>query len=392
MKLNSNVPVVLLLKDGSAGVLTGVNAERNVVFIRDPRLSQNDPSVPVDELRLSQVWTGEALLVRRQRGIADEDKPFDAAWIGRMVLHERSLLRDVGLASIALSVLAILPPLLVMTVIDRVIVHQSSSTLVLITVVLVIACLYETMLGWSRRELIQVVSTRLDAKLNLHLFNKLLNLPLDYFERNQAGQITYRLFSAHKVRDFVTGKLLSTFLDMFTLVVLLPVLFYLNSTLTWFVLGGSFCIALIIFSFMPAMRRTIGRVVAAETQKNVVLVETVHGIKTVKSLALDPLQKDAWDQKVSVAARYRLEAGRLSNWPQHADHAVRDVRPAWRDPGRRRYRADLRRQLRRRRIGGLHDAGRPRGGPADRSRAHHGRHGGSAHRDQRSRHCGEQPA
>ena len=93
------------------------------------------------------------------------------------------------------------------------------------------------------------------------------------------------------MRDFVTGKLLSTFLDMFTLIVLLPVLFYLSATLSWFVLGGSMCIAMIIFIFMPAMRRTIGRVIQAETQKNVVLVETVHGIKTVKSLALEPQQK-----------------------------------------------------------------------------------------------------
>ena len=107
------------------------------------------------------------------------------------------------------------PPLLVMTVVDRVVVHRSMSTLVLLSVILVITTLYETLLGYARRELVQVVSTRVDARLNLHIFDRLLGLPLDYFEKNPAGQINYRLAQVWKIRDFLTGKLMGTFLDMF---------------------------------------------------------------------------------------------------------------------------------------------------------------------------------
>jgi ABC-type bacteriocin/lantibiotic exporter with double-glycine peptidase domain len=216
---------------------------------------------------------------------------------------------------VALSVLTIIPALLVMQVINRVMEHHSMSTLALIGMILVIATLYETLLGYARRELILVVSARMDAKLNLHIFNRLLNLPLDYFERNQAGQISHKIFQIYKIRDFLTGKLLATVLDFITLLVLLPLLFFLDATLTWFVLGVSFVIALIIFAFLNPTRRIMGKVIAAEIEKSVVMIETVHGIRTVKSLALEPQQKDAWDEKQAVAGRLRLEAGRLSNWP-----------------------------------------------------------------------------
>ena len=43
----------------------------------------------------------------------------------------------------------------------------------------------------------------------------------------------------YKVRDFLTGKLLTTFLDLITLLVLIPFLFYLNSALAWIVLACS---------------------------------------------------------------------------------------------------------------------------------------------------------
>ena len=315
MKLGGPAPVVLLFKDGSAGLLVGVNSAHNVVLLRDPRAAQGETPVPVDELRLSQVWDGEALLIRQQRGVAEEDAPFNTAWLVNVVMRERRVLRDIAIASVALSVLAVLPPLLVMTVVDRVVMHHSYSTLFLISGIVAVSILYETLLGWSRRELIQVISSRLDARLNLHVFNRLLALPLDYFERNQAGQITHRLFQIYRVRDFITGKLLQTFLDGFTLIVLLPILFYLDSTLAWIVLAASLCITLIIFAFLNPMRRMVGKVVVAETAKSVVLVETVHGIRTVKSLALEPQQREQWDQKVAEAGRLRLAAGRLANWP-----------------------------------------------------------------------------
>ncbi len=123
--------------------------------------------------------------------------------------------------------------------VDRVVGHRSVSTLVLLSTILLIAAVYETLLGYARRELIQVVSARLDSKLNLHMFARLLALPLDYFERNQAGQTTYRLMQIWKVRDFITGKLLGTFLDTLTLVFLLPFLFWMDATLAWLVLAAA---------------------------------------------------------------------------------------------------------------------------------------------------------
>jgi subfamily B ATP-binding cassette protein HlyB/CyaB len=315
MKLQGGAPVVLLFNDGSAGLLVGVNASRLVVFLKDPRAPAAEDPVPVDELRLGQVWTGEVVLIRRERGVAEEDAPFTFGWIFRLVLRERRFMTSIGWASIALSFLTIVPPLLVMIVINKVLDHYSLSTLFLLSVVLLIAVLYETLLGYARRELTQVVAARLDTRLNLHIFNRLLALPLDYFERNPTGDTTYKVHEIYRVRDFITGRMLQTFLDMFTLLVLLPFLFYMSSTLAWLVLAGAVLIALVILVFLPPIRRAVGRTVQAEIEKNTVLIESVHGIRTVKSMAMEPVQKEVWDLRVAKASQMRLEAGRIANWP-----------------------------------------------------------------------------
>ena len=111
---------------------------------------------------------------------------------------------------------------------------------------------YETLLGYARRLIITVVGARLDTKLNLHVFNRLLRLPLDYFERHPAGETMYQIAQVYRVREFLTGKLLTTFLDLVTLCVLLPFLFYLNATLAWIVLACAAVITLIILAYLQA--------------------------------------------------------------------------------------------------------------------------------------------
>ena len=312
-RFHDTPPVVLLFNDGTAGVLVGVDASRSVVWLKDPRAAQSDPAVAVDQLRLSQVWTGEVVMVRRGRGQGEFEAPFNLKWIGGLVMQERKLLRDIGIGSMVLS---IIPPLMVMAVIDRVVAHHSVSTLILLSVIIAIITGYEMMLGWGRRELVGVLATRLDTKLNLHLFSRLLALPVDFFEHHPAGETTSRLGQIFKVRDFLTTKLMGTFLDAFTLVVLLPFLFWMDATLAWIVLIAAVPIAVVIMIFMGPVARLVGQLVAAENQKGSVLVETVQGMRTVKTLALEPARKAEWDEKVAVSSDLRMRLVRLGNWPQ----------------------------------------------------------------------------
>jgi len=316
MRLQDTGPVVLLFKDGSAGLLTGVNTDKNVVFLKDPCATSGDNPLPVDELRLRQVWNGEVVLLRTERGIAETEAPFSFRWLFSLVMQERRSLRDIALASLTLSFLTIFPPLLVMTVVDKVLTHHSVSTLALLATILGIAVVFETLLGYSRRLITVTIGTRIDARLSLHVFNRLLRLPIDYFERHPSGETMHKIMQINKVREFITGKLLTTMLDMITLFVLLPFLFYLDAPLAWIVLACSGLIAIIILSYLRPMRVVFSYVIRAETEKASVMTETVYGIRTVKSLALEPSRKVLYDAQVADAGRWRLAYGKLANWPQ----------------------------------------------------------------------------
>lgn len=315
MRLENVGPIILLLADGNAALVTQRDPEKGTCFVEGP-VGPPGTGIEVDELRLQQVWKGEVLLIRRSRATTEDDAAFSLGWLAKLILHERRNLREILTASLAVSVLQILPPFLVMAALDRVMTHHTVSTLTLITLMLVLVTGYEALIGYGRREIVEVMSTRIDARLNVHVFRRLLALPIEFFERSPTGETTHKVSQVFKIRDFLTGKLVSTVLDLLTLAVLLPFLFYMSAALAWMVLIASACVGGLVLAFLPAIRAVYARLIAAEIQKGGTLVETVHGMRTIKSLGIEDVRKREWDERVAESGLARLAAGRIVNWAQ----------------------------------------------------------------------------
>ena len=224
-------------------------------------------------------------------------------------------MRDVLVASLVLSFLAILPALAVMVVLDKVLTYRNIATLNVVIGLIVVATIWETFLGHARRRLVNTVGTRVDVKLNAFIYARVLGLPLDYFERNQTGAIMYQVAQISKVRDFMTGKLLTHHARPchhagHPAAALLP--------------GRDPDMA--HHHLRRALRRRhpdlsaaapprLHRWNTAEMKRSTVMLETVHGIRTVKSLTLEGQQRAAYDVAAAEAAAANERLGSIGNWP-----------------------------------------------------------------------------
>jgi subfamily B ATP-binding cassette protein HlyB/CyaB len=315
LRLDSTGPVLLLMKDGGAVLMTEADSTRNLVFVKEPTIAGGGVAVPVDELRLSQVWEGEAILIRPQRTDTDQDTPLSFAFLSKLVMMERGIMRSVVFASVIITILTIAPMLFVYSSVQRILQYHSMSTLLLVVIILVLVVIMDAVLEHARGNLLQVVSTRIDSRIQLYVFKRLLSLPLDYFERTQAGTIGQAIGRVYQIREFLTGRLLSTVIDGIMLVMLLPIMFYMSATLSWTIVAATGLIMLVIAVFLRPIRNLAGKVSSAESRKFSVLVESLHGIKTIKSLALESARYSQWDEYVAQAGDLRLKAGRLALWP-----------------------------------------------------------------------------
>jgi ATP-binding cassette subfamily B protein len=114
---------------------------------------------------------------------------------------------------------------------------------------------------------------------------------------------------ASRIREFLTGRLFLTALDALSLLVFLPVLAFYSLKLTCLVLAFTFLSGLVVALLIGPFRRRLFSLYQAEGERQALLVETVHGMRTVKSLAMEPLQGRIWDDRCaqSVSTRFGVE-------------------------------------------------------------------------------------
>lgn len=317
VRLKASLPAILRLKDGSSLVLEGMRegSSGSAAILRDPTVA-SDALAAVDETRLADQWAGEVILLKRRHAVVDEERPFGLPWLFGQVMREKRLFADIGIAALISTIFALTPPLCFMVIIDRVLVHHSTSTLVVIAVAVGLIILFETILSYFRRILTEVVTTRIDGRLNLYIFEKLLKLPMDYFERNPTGLIIGKIGKIWQIRHFLTGQLFGAFLDAVPLLGLIPALLILEWRLALLTFALTAIIFLIILAFLRPLGRRHHAVVLAEQKRGAHLVESVYGMRTIKSLALEGRRRHEWDVRVAHATAARHALGLTANYPQ----------------------------------------------------------------------------
>ncbi len=315
-RLAKTLPAILRAKNGGALILEDARsdpAKGTVAVIRDPN-SKEDALIVIDELHLNGVWEGEAILIKRVYGGIDE-RPFGMSWLIGQLRRERKLFTEIGIAALVSTVFAIAPPFIFMIVLNRVLSEGSFATLNVIVAAIFIMIVFEMILGYLRRLLTQVATTRIDGRLNLYIVDKLLKLPMDYFESAPTGRTLSKINQVWQIRHFLTGQLFGAFLDAVPLIGLIPALLILEWQLALLAFTLAGLIFLIILFYLKPLGKLYREVVRAEQAKGSHLVETLYGMKTIKSLALEGRRRREWDRRVADATAAHHAMGLMANYP-----------------------------------------------------------------------------
>ena len=317
------LPAIVMLRNGAAMVLlrteTRLSGWPPVVVLGDPNGNAEAPML-LDEARFTAAWGGEVILVKRDYRLRDEDRPFGMGWIAGQLLRDRRIARDLAICAVLMGVLAVSPVVFWRVMIDRVMYYGSLSTFTMLCVAFGALLIFETIFGHLRRYMIVFITARVDVKMWTHMFDRLLNLPIDFFERTPTGEIVHDMYEIYKVRAFLTGQLFGTMLDSFVIVIFLPIMFMFSTIMTAVVLALCLLICIWLVVMLPTIRRKVGLSVLAETQRGTFLVEAVHGIRAIKSLALDARQRHEWDVHVARVADRRFDEGCTANLIQTMVH------------------------------------------------------------------------
>jgi subfamily B ATP-binding cassette protein HlyB/CyaB len=253
---------------------------------------------------------------------ADAPKAFGFSWFVPELLKHRKIWGEVLLASFALQLVGLATPLFTQVVIDKVIVHQTLSTLAVIGIGLFVFLVFNAVMGWVRQYLVLHTGNRVDAVLGTHVFAHLFGLSPRYFEHRPTGVVVARLHGVETIREFVSGAAVSLLLDIPFLVVFLAVMFAYSWQLSLIAVGLLGAVALLSFLAAPAIRARLNQQFLVGARNQAFLTEYVAGYETVKSLQMEPHLKARYGDYLAdyLAAAFRTR--QLSNTYSVAANAL----------------------------------------------------------------------
>lgn len=296
---------VLLLEYGQAQpqALTIVEAEQRITghFVMARKAAE---TVADDEADLEAKST-----TAKQ---ANTQKEFGFKWFIPELLRYKKIWSEVLLASLAIQLVGLAVPICTQIVIDKVVVHHTTSTLIVIGVALFIFLIFSNVMGWVRQYLVLHTGNRIDATLGHKVFSHLLDLPVRYYDHRPTGVIIARVHGVETIREFLAGGLVTLLLDFPFLIVFLAIMFWYSWQLTLIAVACLALISIISFIITPIIRAKLNHQFMLGARNQAFLTEYVSGMETVKSLQMEPQLKQTFGNYLSTYLNASFDSRKLS--------------------------------------------------------------------------------
>ena len=152
--------------------------------------------------------------------------------------------RTVGVFSAIINLMLLVPSLYMLQVYDRVLASRNETTLLMLTVMVLVAYLFMSALEFVRSFVLIRVGAQIDMKLNKRIYTAAFEQNL----KKSGGNAGQALQDLTTLRQFLTGNALFAFFDAPWFPIYLAVIFMFNTSLGVFALCGT--VVLIILAYL----------------------------------------------------------------------------------------------------------------------------------------------
>ena len=293
-------PVMARGKDGGFFIIARIAEDKAFVLFPESKTPQ-----VISMSQLNEIWDGTAVFFAK-KGFK-KDGTFGFSWFIPSILKFKSAFIKVLIAILVMQLLGLLTPVMIQTVVDKVLTHRAMSTLKVLTIGIGLVYIFELILSLAKNYLFIHTTNRIDVILSARLFNHLFDLPLRYFESRRAGETVARVRELDSIRHFLTGTPLSAIIDLAFILLYIIVLFFYSTRLTLIVLASLPLYVILSLIVTPLFRKRLEEKFAAGAQTQSFLVESINGIQTIKSFALEESFNGKWGDLQSdyVRAAYK---------------------------------------------------------------------------------------
>lgn len=317
-KVSKNVPIeaeswpaITLMTNGQAVLV--LSQDGSVLTIFDATCDDNRTEVEVAEFK--PFFSGTVLSAKSSlRQIAQRHVPQLASghWFWGEFRNYRAYIGEIMLGSLVANLLAVGVALFSLQVYDRVIPHQSESTLWVLAIGALLAVGLEAMLKLARAKMSDVAGRRIELSIQHTLMRRLLGMRSDRRPLPASG-----LFAAMRdfgsVRDFFTSSTISVLADIPFIFIFLALVGSIAGNLVWLLVFGGILMVLPAYAFQRKLLALSRKTQGATAKAGRLLQEVITELDTLKTQRGEERVLRLWDELNELSSHSSAEQRRLSN-------------------------------------------------------------------------------
>ncbi len=242
-----------------------------------------------------------------------ERPPRFARWLTEPMQRNRAIYAKVALAATVINLFGIVTSLFTMTVYDRVLPNNATSSLIALTIGLAIVVVFDFVLRTLRAYFADIAGARIDEEIGDTVFRRLLAIRMDV-RSGSTGSLAAMMRELESLRDFFASMTLTALVDLPFILVTLAVIAIIGGPLVFVPMLMVPLVIIVSLLAQPALDRLSARAMQQAQLKQAVLVEAIGGLETVKANNAAPLLNARWQAAMEKHSHISLSQRLVSTF------------------------------------------------------------------------------
>jgi ATP-binding cassette subfamily C protein LapB len=307
------LPCILMLKDKKACILQSIDFQANKAIISLPETGGEEQLTIVE---LESVYVGYLFLIKQKY---HGDRDFDVHigdtkkhWLWDTIRESAPIYRDVIIASILVNIFALVSPLLVMNIYDKIVPNLAFESLWVLAVGASIAYTFDFILKQLRAYLIDVAGKKIDIQTSSKLYAKVIGISLEK-KAPSVGGMARQLGEFDSVRDFLSSATITALVDLPFSLLFMFIIYLVAGDLAIFSVLATVLILGYAFLIQPKLCHAIEESNKFSGLRHGHLVESLSSLESIKASGAEGIVQNTWQQMLGYTSNWQLKTKVITN-------------------------------------------------------------------------------
>lgn len=257
-----------------------------------------DPASKLKKMTFQEflnVWDGIVIKLRPTKPIPIENNVSFGQNLFRIIKPHYKLIIYIFLYALLTTLFSCLTSIYFKTLIDKL--NTSKNYLLLIFIIFLVINTFKIVNSFFRNKVIIHFNQRIDMMLSQDIYNKIIELPYQYYRNRTTGEIISRFNDLNLVKDMITKLLFSLFVDLPLLITSFLLLCAVELELSLILLSLVLLYGIVVFVFQPFINQYVDKIQKAKADSTSIIVESISGFETLKNLNIPSYFKKIFQTK-----------------------------------------------------------------------------------------------